>query len=274
MAVSGPVAAGPGPASAAHAAEVRVTDLDVTYGARTATPTFALRNISFTVPEGKFVSLIGPSGCGKSTLLRVLADVLPPSSGEVLVGGQTPQQLRSQRLTGFMFQDANLLPWYTVRENIAILARVARRPRSRQEIEELAELVGLSDFLDRHPHELSGGMRQRVALARSYALDPSLLLMDEPFGALDEITRQRMNDELLRVWERRQQSVFFVTHSIPEAVYLSDRVLVMAPRPGRIVADIEITAPRPRREEMRFEPEMAGIVSRIHHHLLDAMEES
>ncbi|HEY0187756.1 MAG TPA: ABC transporter ATP-binding protein [Cellulomonas sp.] len=252
---------------------VRASDLDVTYGARTATPTFALRNISFEVPEGQFVSLIGPSGCGKSTLLRILADVLPPSAGEVLVGSQTPEQLRSQRLTGFMFQDANLLPWYTVRQNIAILARVAGRPRSREAIEELAELVGLSDFLDRHPHELSGGMRQRVALARSYALAPSLLLMDEPFGALDEITRQRMNDELLRVWEREQQSVFFVTHSIPEAVYLSDRVLVMAPRPGRIVADITIPSPRPRREEMRFEPQMAEIVSRIHHYLLGAMEE-
>ncbi|HIY41752.1 MAG TPA: ABC transporter ATP-binding protein [Candidatus Nocardiopsis merdipullorum] len=254
-------------------AVVRAKELNVVYGAQSPTPTRALTDINFEVSQGRFVALIGPSGCGKSTLLRVLADVLPATSGEVTIGDETPNVLRAKRLTGFMFQDANLLPWYTVRENIGILAKVAKRARRREEVEELAELVGLQDFLDRYPDQLSGGMRQRVALARSYALEPQLLLMDEPFGALDEITRQRMNDELLRVWEQRQQTVFFVTHSIPEAVYLSDRILVMAPRPGRVVADIEVPASRPRREGMRFESPMVDLVAHIHHELLDAMKE-
>ena len=252
-------------------APVRADGLSVAYGADTASPVWALKDVDLTVPSGRFVSLIGPSGCGKSTLLRVLAGLLEPTSGTLSAGGTTPGDLRRSRATGFMFQDPTLLPWMTVRQNIGVLARVAGRPIGSAEAERLAELVGLKDFLERYPDELSGGMRQRVALARSYALDPTLLLMDEPFGALDEITRQKMNDELLDVWEKKSPSVFFVTHSISEAVYLSDLVVVMAPRPGRIVAQVEIDIPRPRRAEMRFTSAFTEYVGEIHTALTEAM---
>jgi NitT/TauT family transport system ATP-binding protein len=202
----------------------------------------ALESVDLTVAAGEFVSLIGPSGCGKSTLLRLIADLDAPTSGEIRVFGTPAHQARLDQAYGIAFQQAGLLPWRTVAANIELplqlhgVARAARRARSA----ELLELVGLSDVAERYPDQLSGGMQQRVAIARSLAESPRLLLMDEPFGALDEMTRERMQTELLRIRAETGAAVVFVTHSIPEAVYLSDRVVVMSPRPGRITDTIDV----------------------------------
>lgn len=202
----------------------------------------ALESIELSIAAGEFVSLIGPSGCGKSTLLRIVADLEQPSSGSVTVFGKTPRQARLDQDYGIAFQQAGLLDWRTVRANIELplelhdVAKAERRTRSTH----LLELVGLSDFADRFPTELSGGMQQRVAIARALARTPSLLLMDEPFGALDEMTRERMQKDLLRIVEETSAAVLFVTHSIPEAVYLSDRVVVMSARPGRVADALEM----------------------------------
>lgn len=197
----------------------------------------ALQHVDLTVAAGEFVSLLGPSGCGKSTLLRIVADLEQPSSGTASVFGKTPRQARLDQDYGIAFQQAGLLDWRTVRANVELPLELHRVPKSerRTRSSELLELVGLADFADRFPTELSGGMQQRVAIARSLARTPRLLLMDEPFGALDEMTRERMQDDLLRIVEETSAAVVFVTHSIPEAVYLSDRVVVMSARPGRIL---------------------------------------
>jgi len=202
----------------------------------------ALADVDLTVGEGEFVSLIGPSGCGKSTLMRLIADLDTPTTGTIEVFGKPADRARRDQDYGIAFQQAGLLPWRTVGGNIALplelhgMAKPARAAR----VAELAELVGLSDFVDRYPDQLSGGMQQRVAIARSLAERPRLLLMDEPFGALDEMTRERMQTELLRIRAETGAAVVFVTHSIPEAVYLSDRVVVMSPRPGRITDEIDV----------------------------------
>ncbi|MFC5503552.1 ABC transporter ATP-binding protein [Lysinimonas soli] len=211
-------------------------------GGRGSTVT-ALDDVSVDIAAGEFVSLIGPSGCGKSTLLRLIADLDSASTGTVTVFGKSARQARLDQDYGIAFQQAGLLPWRTVRENIELplelhgAGRAARRARA----SELIELVGLGEFGDRHPDQLSGGMQQRVAIARSLAESPRLLLMDEPFGALDEMTRERMQTELARLRAETGAAVVFVTHSIPEAVYLSDRVVVMSPRPGRIVDIVDVT---------------------------------
>jgi NitT/TauT family transport system ATP-binding protein len=196
----------------------------------------ALSAVDLEVRAGEFVSLIGPSGCGKSTLLRIIADLDQPSSGTVRVFGTTPERARLDRAYGIAFQQAGLLPWRTVAANVALPLEVhgVAAPARRERVAELLEMVGLAEFADRHPDQLSGGMQQRVAIARALAERPQLLLMDEPFGALDEMTRERMQTELLRICAETGAAVVFVTHSIPEAVYLSDRVVVMSPRPGRI----------------------------------------
>jgi NitT/TauT family transport system ATP-binding protein len=203
----------------------------------------ALQDVELDVAPGEFVSLIGPSGCGKSTLLRLLADLDAPTSGEVTIFGKPARQARLDQDYGIAFQQAGLLPWRTVAANIELplalhkVDRAARRAR----VAELVELIGLQDFADSYPDQLSGGMQQRVAIARALAERPKLLLMDEPFGALDEMTRERMQDELVRICAETRAAVVFVTHSIPEAVFLSDRVVVMSPRPGRIADVVPIT---------------------------------
>lgn len=214
----------------------------------------ALQDVSFSVGQQQFVSIIGPSGCGKSTLLKLVAGLLPPTGGQILINGQTPDQARRARSASFVFQTPVLFPWRTVIENVALLLEV--EGRSRQErlaiAREFLELVGLRGFEQHLPRQLSGGMQQRVSIARALSMDPSLLLMDEPFGALDAITRDKMAVELLRIWGKRQKTVLFVTHSISEAILLADRVIAMSPRPGRILADIQVDLPRPRRPEMEF----------------------
>ncbi|MCY3785545.1 MAG: ABC transporter ATP-binding protein [bacterium] len=215
----------------------------------------ALDEIDVEIRPGEFVSLIGPSGCGKSTLLRVVGGLLPYELGTVTVDGNSPAQARDTKQIGFAPQTPSLLGWRTVRRNVTLLAEVNRRgaihpPLGESEILELLETVGLGDFLDRLPKELSGGMQQRVSLVRCFALGAPVLLMDEPFSALDEITRNEMRYLLLDLWERTGHTVVFVTHSIPEAVILSDRVLVMATKPGRVVHSETIGLPRPRSAQM------------------------
>lgn len=202
----------------------------------------ALENVSLTIAAGEFVSLIGPSGCGKSTLLRIIADLEQPTSGAVSVFGLTARRARVEQKYGIAFQQAGLLDWRTVQSNVALpleLHKVPKRERAAR-VRELLDLVGLTDFAEHFPSQLSGGMQQRVAIARALARTPGLLLMDEPFGALDEMTREKMQNDLLRIAEESSAAVVFVTHSIPEAVYLSDRVVVMSPRPGRIVDTLTI----------------------------------
>jgi NitT/TauT family transport system ATP-binding protein len=216
-------------------AAVEVHDLDKVFETRTG-PVQALDAIDLRVAAGEFVALIGPSGCGKSTLLRLVADLDQPSSGSLTVFGKTAKQARLDQEYGIAFQQAGLMPWRTVAANVALplelhgMAPADRRAR----VEHLLDMVGLADFADRHPDQLSGGMQQRVAIARALAEQPRLLLMDEPFGALDEMTREKMQTELVRISTETSAAVVFVTHSIPEAVFLSDRVVVMSPRPGRI----------------------------------------
>jgi NitT/TauT family transport system ATP-binding protein len=210
----------------------------------------ALEDVSFSAPAGQFVALIGPSGCGKSTILRLLSDIHHPSEGRVLVDGRTPDQARKAGQVNLMFQESVLLPWLTVRGNVKLPLDLTK-PSSPPDPLELIELVGLAGREDDYPHQLSGGMQQRVALARALITDPDLLLMDEPFAALDELTRDTMGQWLLSVWERTRKTVLFVTHSIAEAVYLSDRVIVLRAHPGRLQADVPIDLPRPRDEAIK-----------------------
>ena len=210
----------------------------------------ALEGVSFDVADGEFVALLCPSGCGKSTLLRLIADVIAPTSGRLTVAGGSPADARRAGLLGFVFQESVLFPWLTALANVELPLRVSRPARPRDPRELLA-LVGLGDFAAYYPQQLSGGMRQRVALARALVTDPRLLLMDEPFAALDEMTREAMGHWLLSVWEQTRKTVLFVTHSVPEAVYLADRVAVMSPAPGRIEAMVPIALPRPRRPDLK-----------------------
>lgn len=205
----------------------------------------ALSDIDFDIHEGDFVSIIGPSGCGKTTLLRIVGGLLTPTHGAVRIDGASPDEARRQRLFGAVFQDAALLPWRTAAENVRLSIELNGDDR-KGDVNDLLRTVGLDGFHDSYPYQLSGGMKQRVALARALATRPRILLMDEPFGSLDEITRTDMGYELLRIWESRPTTVLFVTHSIAEAVMLSDRVVVLSPRPGEIVDIINIELPRPR----------------------------
>ena len=212
-----------------------------------------LRDVSLDVAPSEFVSLIGPSGCGKTTLLRAIGGLTEATSGAIELSGDTPQQLQRRKGIGFVSQDAALLPWRTALENVVLPLQINNGSGSRDApsvAEQTLNAVGLADFADYYPHQLSGGMRQRVAFARALAFGPGLLLMDEPLSALDEMTREEMRYELLQLWERQRPTVVFVTHSIPEAVIMSDWVVVLSARPGEIVDDIAIDLPRPRRQDV------------------------
>jgi len=230
----------------------------------------ALENVSFSLTPGGFLTLLGPSGCGKSTLLRVVADIVKPSDGVVRVLGQAPEIARRQREIGFVFQDAALLPWRSALDNVRLPSQVGGRGResrpkgtSSRTPEQLLALVGLSGWEQALPHELSGGMRQRVSIARALLGGPKILLMDEPFGALDEITRDRLNDELLRIWRETGTTILFVTHSIHEAAYLGQQVLILAANPGRVRQIVPIELPEPRRLAVRDTPEFGALAARL-----------
>ena len=215
----------------------------------------AIENISLRFRSGSFSALIGPSGCGKSTLLRLIADILPPSEGVITIGGMPPGEARLRHEIGFVFQDASLLPWRSVMDNIQLPFEIAGGPiGDRPRPETLIRLVGLSGFENAKPAQLSGGMQQRVSIARALTLRPKVLLLDEPFGALDEITRQRMNMELLRIWEETGTTAILVTHTIGEAVFMADQVHVLAAHPGRLITTIDVDLPRPRHLAMLQTP--------------------
>jgi NitT/TauT family transport system ATP-binding protein len=234
----------------------------------------ALSDLSFAVHDGEFVALVGPSGCGKSTALRLIADIVQPTAGEIRVYGANPERARLARVFGVMFQDPCLFAWRSVLENVCLPLQVAGRRGGADQAyaEHLVDLVGLGGFEQAMPDQLSGGMRQRVAIARALVLRPRVLLLDEPFGALDEITRQRMNVELLRIWSEHSTTALLITHSLAEAVFLADRVLVMASRPGRITASIEIDLPRPRDREIMREGRFLHYVNLVGDALYGAAE--
>jgi NitT/TauT family transport system ATP-binding protein len=228
-----------------------------------------LQGVDLDVAAGEFVSLIGPSGCGKSTLLRLIGDLLQPSAGVIQVNGKTPRQARLRREYGIVFQQPVLYDWRTVTQNVQLPLEVMNVPleERRKRAASWLQLVGLTEFADRYPWELSGGMQQRVSIARALSFKPSVLLMDEPFGALDEMTRERLNRELLNVWSGTNTTIVFVTHSIAEAVFLSDRIVVMSPRPGRIEATIEVDLARPRAGETRDAARFFELVADVRRHL-------
>ena len=232
--------------------EVTVAGVSKTFATRSAGPVTALADVSFSLPPGTFLSVVGPSGCGKSTLLRSIAGLEQPTPGQILLGGEPPRSRVRQFEIGMAFQDPALLPWRTVEKNIGYAFELARRPKDAALVQSYIDLVGLTGFEKARPAQLSGGMRQRVSIARALVRHPLLLLLDEPFGALDELMRQNLNVELQRIWMREHITTVMVTHSVSEAVFLSDVIIVMSPRPGRILATVDVPFPRGR------DPEITG----------------
>ncbi|SFG37846.1 NitT/TauT family transport system ATP-binding protein [Palleronia marisminoris] len=252
---------------------VEARSLDLTFSTNDG-PVHALKNVDLTVDAGDFVSFIGPSGCGKTTFLRCVAALEQPTGGTLTVNGMSPDEARRARAYGYVFQAAGLYPWRTIGGNIRLPLEIMGFPEAerKRRVAETLELVDLEGFEHKYPWQLSGGMQQRASIARALSFDADLLLMDEPFGALDEIVRDRLNEELLSLWDRTGKTMLFVTHSIPEAVYLSTRIVVMSPRPGRITDIIESPLPRHRPLDIRDSPEFIKIAHRVREGLRAGME--
>ncbi len=251
-------------------AAVICTDLSKTFkgGVEAVAPT------TLTFAAGQTTALVGPSGCGKSTLLRMIAGLEQPSAGQITIGGQPPEETLRKANLSVAFQDPSLLPWRSVRKNIELALDLARRPKKDDDIDQLIRLVGLDGFAETRPAELSGGMRQRAAIARALSTKPDLLLLDEPFGAVDELTRQQLANDLPGIWEARGATTILVTHSVSEAVMLSDRIIVLSPRPARIVEDIAVDLPRPRSSDQARRPEFGAIVDQVFAALAHGMAET
>ena len=250
---------------------VALRDVSMVYRSRD-TETVALERATLGIAAGEFISLIGPSGCGKTTLLRLIADLIQPTGGELRIHGKTPREAREERDYGYVFQSPVLYDWRTVIKNVMLPLEIMDygRTERRQRAEALLAMVGLQDFHDQYPWQLSGGMQQRVSIARALAFDPKLMLMDEPFGALDEITREAMQVELLRIWQETKKTVVFVTHSIPEAVFLSTRIVVMTPRPGKITQLLDVDLPYPRDVDTRESNRFFELATEVRETLRDA----
>jgi len=244
--------------------EIKLEQIEMRYQTDTA-DVLALHQVSLDIAKGEFVSLLGPSGCGKTTLLRLMADLIEPTGGNITVAGKSAREARLAQKYGIVFQSPVLYDWRKVKDNITLPLELLGTKKSVREEKalELLELVGLQGFADKYPWQLSGGMQQRVAIARALSMEPEILLMDEPFSALDEFTRERLNEELLSVWSKVQNTIVFVTHSIPESIFLSDRVFVLSPHPGRLSSVVDIPLPRPRTAEMRNSPQFFELIARI-----------
>lgn len=250
--------------AAAKVPEIKLENIEMRYQTA-ATDVLALHQVNLDIAKGEFISLLGPSGCGKTTLLRLMADLIEPTHGRISVAGKSAREARLARKYGIVFQSPVLYDWRKVKHNITLpleLMGVGKAEREKKALE-LLSLVGLQGFADKFPWQLSGGMQQRVAIARALSMEPEILLMDEPFSALDEFTRERLNEELLSVWAEVRNTVVFVTHSIPESIFLSDRVFVLSPHPGRLSAIVDIPLPRPRTAEMRNSPQFFELIARI-----------
>ena len=245
--------------------EIEIKDLDVTFQDNSGKDVKALTGVNLDIYKGEFISLLGPSGCGKATLLRSIADLQEPTDGSVRIGGMTPKEVRLQQKFGFVFQQPVLFDWRTVKKNVELPLEImyySKEERSKR-AEEMLEMVGLKNFANHFPKQLSGGMQQRVNIARAFGIRPEILLMDEPFSALDEFTKEKLHEDLLRIWRQTNKTVIFVTHNIQEAVFLSDRICVLSPHPGRLSAIVDVDLPRPRTLEMKETQHFNELVTKV-----------
>ena len=245
--------------------EIMLDNIGMTYKTDDNRDVTALTSVTLDIKKGEFISLLGPSGCGKTTLLRIIADLLTPTQGTITVGGESPHAARLKQRYGIVFQSTTLYDWRTVKKNIMLPLEIMHVPKAErsERADKMLELVGLSDFANHYPNQLSGGMQQRVGIARALAIRPEILLMDEPFSALDEFTREKLHVDLLKIWRKTNKTIVFVTHNIQESVFLSDRVCVLSPHPGRLSAVVDITLPRPRTMEMKNTPEFTELVAKV-----------
>lgn len=253
-------------ASLPRETEIKIENLCVTFPDKNGgDPIIALSNVNLEIKQGEFISLLGPSGCGKTTLLRTIADLQEKTSGDILVRGLSPREIRLQKKYGIVFQSPVLYEWRTVRRNVCMPMELLGMPKKDRtaRVTKMLELVGLMEFGEKYPHELSGGMQQRVNIARALAIRPEILLMDEPFSALDEFTKEKLHEDLLKIWKKTNKTILFVTHNIQEAVYLSDRVVVLSPHPGRVSAVVDINLERPRPIEIKESQEFNALVSKV-----------
>ncbi len=245
--------------------EIEIKDLGVSFTDNAGNPVQALTGVNLDIYKGEFIALLGPSGCGKTTLLRSVADLQQPTEGKISIEGNTPRQTRLARKFGFVFQQPVLFDWRTVRKNVELPLEVMSESKEERakRAEEMLEMVGLSNFADSYPKQLSGGMQQRVNIARAFSLKPDILLMDEPFSALDEFTKEKLHMDLLRLWKATNKTILFVTHNIEEAVFLSTRVCVFTPHPGRLANVVDITLPQPRELNMKNTMEFTNLVAQV-----------
>lgn len=245
--------------------EIQVKDLDVTFKDNSGNDIKALTGVNLDIYKGEFISLLGPSGCGKTTLLRSIADLQEPTDGTIRISGQTPKELRQQQKFGFVFQQPVLFDWRTVKKNVELPLEIMYQSKAdrAKRADEMLEMVGLKDFANHFPKQLSGGMQQRVNIARAFGIRPEILLMDEPFSALDEFTKEKLYEDLLRIWRQTNKTIIFVTHNIQEAVFLSDRICVLSPHPGRLSAIVDVDLPRPRTLDMKESAHFNELVLKV-----------